>query len=177
MALTTKDNHVCLGCSFSQCMGRRKWPALVLIQWGPACGFPWKSFSPERMTGQSYWIGRKYFANVLLSHQRKWPLCLPFVFWLWVNITLSDTGSVCIPYPRWHHNIKVCPQAISVTLFPFGYDCMLLDHNRITFVTLTGTGLSPRPPPPGHPWVEAWSCEVPWQCIRASVIFQQRSDR
>lgn len=56
--------------------------------------------------------------------------------------------------PRRHHNVKMCPQAISITLFPFGHDCMLLDDNRITLVTLVGTGLSPHFPHWG-PWVEA----------------------
>lgn len=37
--------------------------------------------------------------------------------------------------PRRHHNVKMCPQAISITLFPFAHDCMLLDDNRITLVT------------------------------------------
>lgn len=139
VALTTKDIHVCLGCSFSQCTGRRKWLALVLIQWGRACGFPWRSFSLERMTGQSYRVGRKYFADVLLSHYKKRPLCLPFVFWLWVHIALSGTGSVHIPHPTGHYNVKMCPQAISITSFPFGHDCVLQDDNRLTLVTLVGT--------------------------------------
>lgn len=186
-----KDVHVFLGCSFSQCTRRPKWPVLVLTPWGQGCEFLWKYSSFEGinsvLTEQSYWMGREYFANVLLSNHKKQPLCLPFVSrpihsgYGWTSLCQSLSYML---HPGQHCNFKMYPQATSITSFslhPFSiwYDSMFLDDGKQDKASDTQGHLASHPLllSPGSPQVELVLCEMPEQWLRPSVRLQQRSDR